>query len=198
MRLAVILAILAREIDRHIFQATYIIAEGTQIREALTSLAASDSEKESFCRSILLSMDRELRTRLFTQRIQIVIRNVSSYLYELLLESHFSNLRQSLEKVVQKAAEFWQPIQRAKRRYELNFEPLKWEDHEWSPLIFPDTDPVVNQISQKDSIAPAQKPANSMKISSVSPYMNIARTHYLPTQLLHPAGASFKFVPSNT
>jgi hypothetical protein len=54
MRLAVILAILAREIDRHIFQATYIIAKGTQIREAL---AASDSENESFCRSILLSMD---------------------------------------------------------------------------------------------------------------------------------------------
>ncbi|KAF4182975.1 hypothetical protein CNMCM7927_009352 [Aspergillus lentulus] len=150
MRLAVILAILAREIDKYIFQPTYAIAEDTQIREALTTLAASDSEKESFCRSILLSIDPETQSKALHSRMQIVIRNVSSYLYELLSESHFSNFRQSLEKVVQKAAEVWQPIQRSKRRYEPDFEPLKWEDDEWSPLMFPDTDPVVNQISQKD------------------------------------------------
>ncbi|PIG84487.1 hypothetical protein AARAC_009919 [Aspergillus arachidicola] len=127
MRLAVILAILARELDKHIFQPIYIILRDTQIREALTTLAASDSEKEPFCRSILLSIDPEAQNKALRSRVQVVIRNVlSSHLQEILPETHLTGLRQSLEKVVQKAAEVWQPIGRAKRRYEPDFEPLKF------------------------------------------------------------------------
>jgi hypothetical protein len=151
MRLAVILAILARELDKHIFQPTYIIPGDTQIREALTTLAASDSEKESFCRSILLSIEPEAQNMALHSRVQVVIRNVYSYLQEILPETHLNGLRQSLEKVVQKAAEVWQPIQRAKRRYEPDFEPLKWGDDGWSPLIFPETDSGGSQTSQKAS-----------------------------------------------
>ncbi|KAE8347691.1 hypothetical protein BDV24DRAFT_157167 [Aspergillus arachidicola] len=152
MRLAVILAILARELDKHIFQPIYIILRDTQIREALTTLAASDSEKEPFCRSILLSIDPEAQNKALRSRVQVVIRNVlSSHLQEILPETHLTGLRQSLEKVVQKAAEVWQLIQRAKRRYEPDLEPLKWGDDEWSPLIFPGTDSGGSQISQKAS-----------------------------------------------
>jgi hypothetical protein len=126
MRLAVILAILARELDKYTFQPTYIIPGDTQIREALTTLAASDSEKELFCRSILLSIDPEAQNKALRSRVQVVIRNVSSHLQGILPETHLTGLRQSLQKVVQKEAEVWQPIQRAKRRYEPDFEPLKW------------------------------------------------------------------------
>jgi hypothetical protein len=151
MRLAVILAILARELDKNIFQPTYIIPGGAQIREALTTLAASESEKESFCRSILLSIDPEAQNKALRSRVQVVTQNVSLYLQEILPETRLNGLRQSLEKVVQKAAEVWQPIQRAKRRYEPDFEPLKWGDDEWSPLTFPETDSGGSQISQKAS-----------------------------------------------
>jgi hypothetical protein len=57
MRLAIFLAILAREVDKQIFQPTYLLPEDAGIREVLTNLGASDSEKESFCWSILLSIN---------------------------------------------------------------------------------------------------------------------------------------------
>lgn len=49
IRLAVLLAILAREIDEHIFQPIYIAPGDFRIRKVLADLAATDSEKESFC-----------------------------------------------------------------------------------------------------------------------------------------------------
>ncbi|KAJ0413001.1 hypothetical protein BJY00DRAFT_322747 [Aspergillus carlsbadensis] len=93
MRLAIFLAILAREVDKQIFQPTYIVPEDAGIREVFANLAASDNEKESFCRSILLSINPDAQNTTLQSRVQAVIRNASSYLYGMLPNDQFDQLR---------------------------------------------------------------------------------------------------------
>ncbi|KAL4926588.1 uncharacterized protein BDV17DRAFT_293384 [Aspergillus undulatus] len=138
MRLAVLLAILAREIDKQIFQPTYIVPEDAGIRDTLAGLAASDNEKESFCRSILLLIDPETEKVVLQSRIQAIVRNVSQYLYDMLPEDQFTELRASIGKIAERAANVWHPIQRSLERYEPDFEPFKWGDDQWSLLRFPE------------------------------------------------------------
>lgn len=132
MRLAVILGILSREIDKHIFQPTYILSddENAQLRHILNYLAESEHEKEYFCRSMLLSIDSDTKKTLHS-KTQLIVRTVSSYLYDFLSETQYGDLRTSLEKVVKEAIDVWSPIQRSEKRYEPDFEPLQWKDDEW-------------------------------------------------------------------
>lgn len=138
MRLAIVLAILAREVNKHIFQPTYIVPEDAGVRTVLADLAAADYEKESFCRSVLVSIYPDRQQTALLSSVQAVIRNVSSYLYEMLPDDQFSQLRASLEKIVRTAVDIWLPAQRSLQRYEPDFEPLKWGDNEWDPLEFPE------------------------------------------------------------
>jgi hypothetical protein len=147
MRLAILLAILAREIDREIFQPTYIIPEDAGIRGTLAKLAACDNEKESFYRSILLSMDQDAQKASLQSRIQLIVRNVSSCMYDMLPEEQFSALRGSVEKIARKAVDVWRPMQRSVERYEPDFEPRKWGDDQWSLLEFPEENPAGSEAS---------------------------------------------------
>jgi hypothetical protein len=136
MRLAVILAILAREIDKHIFQPTYILSEGSVTRELLTDLAMKNSKKESFCRAVLLSIDPDTQARNLGDRTKQVVENVASHLAGLLSETQHNEICRSLEEVVKNAAEVWKTIQHARERYETDFDPLEWGDTEYDPFPF--------------------------------------------------------------
>ncbi|PIG89924.1 hypothetical protein AARAC_003551 [Aspergillus arachidicola] len=142
MRLVIILAILAREINTHIFLPVYIARVDNQynpFRQVLTNEAGIDSEKESFCRSILLSLDPPTQDSICLVGIQTVVKNVSEYLYELLPEDQRLAFHNTLSKVVQKAAIVWKPIQHSKRRYVLDFDPPTADD-EYEVFTFPSTD----------------------------------------------------------
>ncbi|OGM49459.1 hypothetical protein ABOM_001762 [Aspergillus bombycis] len=142
MRLATILAILAREINKHIFLPVYIAPVDNMchpFRQVLANEAAIDSEKESYCRSILLSLDPPTQDSLCSVGIQTVVQNVSEYLYELLPEDQRPAFYNTLSKVVQKAAVVWKPIQRSKRRYELDFDPPAADD-DCDAFTFPSTE----------------------------------------------------------
>ncbi|GAA93105.1 hypothetical protein AKAW_11217 [Aspergillus luchuensis IFO 4308] len=136
MRFSVILAILAREIAKHIFQPTYIAPMEDYFEKALSNLAATNSEKESFCRSILLSIDPETQARVCLKNVQSVVKNVSAYLDELLPEDQRNAFLKSLSKVIQRAVDIWKPVQRAQRRYVPDFESPHAED-EWEAFTFP-------------------------------------------------------------
>ncbi|KAJ5472156.1 hypothetical protein N7539_008725 [Penicillium diatomitis] len=145
MRLAVILAILAREIDTNIFQPNYLFSD-TEIRAVLCKLATVDREKESFCRSMLLSIDQSAQQVSIQSTVQYVARNVSNYLFDVLSESQFGELRQRIENVVKRAIETWRPIQSASKKYETDFEPLKWDDDDWSQFQFPGDNEDQNEV----------------------------------------------------
>lgn len=139
MRLAFTLAILAREIDKHILLPTYTTQPDDQFRKVLTNQAALDSEKESFCRSILLSMDPETQMRTCFVGTQNVVIAVSAYLDELLSEDQRLTFHKALNKVAQRAVDVWKPIQRMKRRYEPDFGPPTTHDahDECEAFVFP-------------------------------------------------------------
>ncbi|KAJ5465327.1 uncharacterized protein N7458_001013, partial [Penicillium daleae] len=136
MRLAVILAILAREIDTNIFQPNYLFSD-TELRVVLCDLATVDGGKESFCRSMLLSIDHSAQQVSIQSRIQTVVCNVSNSLFGVLSEAQFGEFRQRIENVVTRAIETWRPIQSASKKYETDFEPLKWDDNDWTQFQFP-------------------------------------------------------------
>ncbi|KAL7649261.1 hypothetical protein ACMYSQ_012372 [Aspergillus niger] len=136
MRFSVILAILAREIAKHIFQPTYIAPMEDYFEKALSNLAATNSEKESFCRSILLSIEPETQARICLKNVQSAVKNVSAYLDELLPEDQRNAFLRSLSKVIQKAVDIWKPVQHAQRRYVPDFESPHAED-EWEAFTFP-------------------------------------------------------------
>jgi len=136
MRIAVMLAILARTIDKDIFQPTYILDGESGIRELLVLQAIADSGKEAYCRSILLSMFPEEQTKVSKERVKEVVGHVGWYAQDLLSVTQFETFKAGLEQIVQSASDLWKTIQRAKQRYEPNFALDDYEDFDWDIISF--------------------------------------------------------------
>ncbi|GES62484.1 hypothetical protein ATEIFO6365_0005046100 [Aspergillus terreus] len=156
MRFAMILAMLAREIDKYIFQPAYIAGEDCPSRQLLANLAAVNTEKEAFCRSMLFSLDPESQSKRCQWRVQKIVQHVSSYLCALLSDEQHSQFCQSLENVANKAVEVWHFIQHARRKYESGFEPADSDD-ETAAFVFPGLESV-------DTPSNSQSPAQSSLI----------------------------------
>jgi hypothetical protein len=136
MRLAVFLAILARELNEHTFQPSYISLNENDLREILVALAVKDPKKESFCRAMLLSINPEKQAMILEERKKSVLWNAGSDFLDLLPPVRYEEFRKSLEDVVERACETWKSIQYSKNRYEPDFEPLEWGDEEWDSFLF--------------------------------------------------------------
>lgn len=139
MPIAALLAILARRIDMYIFQPTYLEDEDDVIRQLLVRLSVEDS-KESFCRGLLLSIRAVDQEENATNAVKRVVREVGWYVQELLSGSDYDSFRAGLDQVVRQACETWHIVQRAKERFEPNFELSPDEDLEWYPLVFGEED----------------------------------------------------------
>ncbi|KAI9729511.1 MAG: hypothetical protein M1818_008483 [Claussenomyces sp. TS43310] len=135
MRVALMLAVLARRIDEHIFLPTYIL-EDDEIRPLLERLAIANSSKESFCRALLLSLFPEKQARNATQRVGQVVREVAYYVQDFLSVTQNESFRTGLEKVVRQACEVWRIAQHAVARFEPTFELTCYDDFHWQPLKF--------------------------------------------------------------
>ena len=137
MRLAVILAILSKEIDQHIFQPNYLVPEDAQLRSIMSHLAETDGDKEFFCRSMLLSIDQQSQQETLQRRIQTVVHKLSTCVRDLLSDAQYKEFRESVANTVQKAIDIWLPIQRAQQKYESDFDPVDWNDNEWAIFNLP-------------------------------------------------------------
>ncbi|KAJ5761768.1 uncharacterized protein N7511_005150 [Penicillium nucicola] len=147
MRLALILTILAKGIDKYIFQPNYLLPENAPLRNIMNRLSGTDGDKEFFCRSMLLSIDQQSQQESLQSRILAVIDEVSSYAHKLLLDAQYTEFRQSVANVAQRAIEVWLPIQRAQQKFEPDFDPLSWGDNEWVMFNLPGED------TEKDTTA---------------------------------------------
>lgn len=136
MRLAVFMGLLARELNEHIFQPYYMSLSEIDIREISVDLAMKDSKKESYCRAILLAMNPEKQKMILEERKKTFLRNIGSYLLDLLPPVQYDELRQSLEAVAERACETWRSFQYNRSRYEPDFDLLDWGDEEWEPFPF--------------------------------------------------------------
>lgn len=79
MRLATILALLARQISISLFRPAYIASSDSSLRKSLLSLASTDNEKESFTRLLLLSVDAIDQERVCSAAMQTTVCATVSY-----------------------------------------------------------------------------------------------------------------------
>ncbi|KAL4993358.1 hypothetical protein BDV10DRAFT_190075 [Aspergillus recurvatus] len=168
MRLAVILGILSREIDRYIFQPNYLISEEARLRDILSQLALTDGAKESFCRAVLLSIDQGTQQESLNSRVQSLVRKVSFCMCDLLSEAQYNEFRQHIENVVSRAISVWLPIQRAAKRYEPDFDPLHWDDGEWRPFKLP---------GQETSLSKQDDGISSNNLLTIFPRISCVHDH---------------------
>lgn len=134
MRVAAVLAVLARCIDLYIFQPTYLSDEEDFIRPLLLRLAMKDSKRESFARAVLLSLFPEDQAKIAAKGVERVIREVLYSVRDLLSEAQCDSFRSGLELVVQEAQHSWQRIQFAREKFEPLFTLKHFQDLEWEPL----------------------------------------------------------------
>ncbi|OQD61619.1 hypothetical protein PENPOL_c016G05337 [Penicillium polonicum] len=148
IRFALILAVLFREINQRIFQPSYFISEGSNLREALEHLAESNGEREAFCRRILLSIDPRAEHGTLKAEIRAVVQKMSSYAGSLFSEVQHELFCTKVKAIVQNAAEVWLPIQRSQKKFETDFEPFDPEDNEWDrfPSAGENTTPVAQDL----------------------------------------------------
>ena len=137
IRLAVILGILSRQIDKQIFQPSYFPTETGYFRLNLNKLVESDIEKEQFYRSVLRSIDPDGQEAELRSRVNSIVQIVSHYLYGLLSTTQYSEFRERIMNVVKRAIEVWRPIQSSTKRYETEFDPADWLHDEDALFQFP-------------------------------------------------------------
>jgi hypothetical protein len=157
MRIAATLAILARCINQHIFQPTYLLDDEDEIRRGLVRLAVADSKRESFCRAVLLSMFPEIQAKNAATAIERVVREVSWSIRNLISDTQYDRFKLGLEDVVRQAHSTWQLVQRSKEKFEPFFEPRHYDDIEWQPLKLDDQSAVAGKektmgASERDDI----------------------------------------------
>lgn len=150
MRCSVILGIIAREIDQHIFQPTYLLGDDSGIRDFLVSLAMVDNKKESFCRALLRSIEPDTQTRNAEERIKQVIDNVAWYISELLPKDRHERFLQDLVQVVRLACDIAKMMQRTRDKYEPDFDPEHFGDFYWDPLPFFEHEATANGEGEVD------------------------------------------------
>ena len=130
------LAILARCINLHLFQPTYLLDEEDEIRRLLVRLAVANSKKESFCRAVLISMFPEDQAINVVKAVERVVRDVSWSVRKLISDVQYDRFKLGLENVVHQAHETWQLVQCTREKFEPYFELRHYDDIEWQSLKF--------------------------------------------------------------
>jgi hypothetical protein len=136
MRVAVILAILARSLNFHIFHPTYVFGEESGVRETLCRLAVYDSKKESFCRSLLLSVFQGEQDGAANERIESATEYVMRHVHGLLPRENEVQFQNGLNQLARSAYKTWAKIRATVERYEPSFDVTKVEGFEWDTLVF--------------------------------------------------------------
>jgi hypothetical protein len=137
MRIAALLAILARWINDFIFQPIYILDdEDDEIRQLLVRMAVENSKKESFCRALLLSMNSEEHEKKASKRVERVVSEVVWYVRDMLSAVQYESFRSGLEQVVQQACDAWKIAQCSREKFEPFFDLIQSDSQEWQPFRF--------------------------------------------------------------
>lgn len=144
MRIAIILAIIARTIDRYIFQPIYAFGEESGIREILLPLAVSSSEKECFTRGLLLSLSPQDKDAMMREIVEKVVDDVTSHVKDVLSKPLMADFVSALEQLAQGACDTWVYIRAIQTKYEPDFELVPTNDFEWETIQYDDAAPTNN------------------------------------------------------
>lgn len=134
MRVAAILAILARSVDRNIFQPTYHLGPNSGLRELFVQQATKNSRRESWCRALLLPMFPQYQEAVAADRCAKVVHEVMSIVQGLLPGEQIDRFRIRLNQFTESAIDAWKRIQRIKEKLESDFDMTVYEEMRWQAL----------------------------------------------------------------
>ncbi|EKG12925.1 hypothetical protein MPH_09917 [Macrophomina phaseolina MS6] len=132
MRIAVILAILARLIDKYLFQPSYILSEESGLREVLIRQAIENSRREAFTRGIFLATFEDEQAEVADELVTRIVKELMHHIHHLLPAPQVESFRTRLEQIVQDARDIWWKAQRLRLRLEPDFQV---EDYGWEKPI---------------------------------------------------------------
>jgi hypothetical protein len=151
MRIAMVVGILARLVDRYIFQPTYILDEESGLRDLLRRQAAVDDKKEAFTRGVFLSMFPEEQEEWAKKGREMVMNNlISNVVMHFLAPGDIASFRKELERVVVQAQECWRTVQYCNQRLEPSFRYTHDTNFRWQNFDFQ----IVNPRDENQSVSP--------------------------------------------
>lgn len=134
MRTTVILAILARLIDKHIFHPTFLLETDSGLREILVRQAVLHRSRESFTRSLLLNMFPEEQQSRSERMVSVVLQEMAPYVRNLLPLDEINMFQEKLRPLICAGRDVWMSIQRLRERLEPSFELIQFEDFDWKKI----------------------------------------------------------------
>jgi hypothetical protein len=134
MRVAAVLAILARSVDRNIFQPIYHLDSNSGLRELFVQEAVNNSRRESWCRAFLLPMFPQYQERVVAERCARVVHEVMSVVQGLLPGEQIDLFRISLKQFTETTINAWQRIQRMKEKLKSDFDMTVYKEMRWQTL----------------------------------------------------------------
>ncbi|KAF2456997.1 hypothetical protein BDY21DRAFT_346711 [Lineolata rhizophorae] len=148
MRTAVMLAIFSRVVDKWLFQPNYLFSE-EDLRKVLVDEAIKDSEKESYSRALLLSMEPEKQSKSAAARIDRVVTDMEWFVTGFVCEKKLNKFKSQVRQVAQVACKGWMEIQKARKRYEPEFAPWERGDMQSELVRFDgDEDPETSKTTE--------------------------------------------------
>jgi hypothetical protein len=140
MRVTVILAILARLLDKHVFNPNFLFEGGSETRHIFLRLAMENSERESFCRALFASSLMTEQERTVEDRIELTMNDMLSHVGGLLPENSCDSFEADLEHLIRSAYELWKAVARDQRYFEPNFQHGPSTNLAWRSFSLSDTD----------------------------------------------------------
>jgi hypothetical protein len=177
MRIAILLAYLARSVDKHIFHPTYLFGEGSEAREVLLRQAISNSEQESFIRAVLSSILPKEQDELAELRTGYVIDDVMWIMEDLLPADKAEAFETHLERFVLHAHRVGEVIRTERKRVEPNFDPVSSKDFEWRSFQFD------SQASDKAGQKPSVQSVRDDELLVVFPRLYVVENNQDPRPL---------------
>lgn len=163
MRISVILAILARLIDKYLFQPSYILSEESGLREVLIRQAIENSRREAFTRGIFLATFEDEQAEVADELVTRIVKELMHHIHHLLPAAQVESFRGRLEQIVQDARDIWWKAQRLRLRLEPDFQV---EDYGWEkPIVF-QYDHGPSQISNGTAAVGGSGKANANKVDT--------------------------------
>lgn len=160
MRMAACVGALGSRFAGHIFVPMYVEPDAGEITNLLSSLSNTDSAREVYLRSVLLSVDPEHQKNIMRKRFVEIIETVHKTLGCLVREEKQSAFEAELREVCRVAVECWEFIRQTEVKVHPvfpAFNPMEdtaavFNDRDWAPirLAIPGKDKVteLNGISK--------------------------------------------------
>lgn len=151
MRFFALLAILADNLVRNVFNTTYHLGSAEEIDRLLLEMADSNQYKSTLFRRLLNSASTEDEDQLINFRVTKVVNEVTGYFEPLLSVSQSEKMKTDIAEMLKLAASLWKSLQRRQSYFAVEPQSPSQTQTPWRSLIW---DSKKKEFSEESATAP--------------------------------------------